>query len=125
MILIVLAAFAFGFFISLRSGKDSATPADYQFDVTPIRATLPSSDEKHPDPIRWLKDNSHNKHALPEGVMPSFRNLGDMLKGRPKAALISLVRNSELDGIVQSMKQLEDRWNRKYLVNWICTSNNV
>lgn len=38
---------------------------------------------------------------------------------KPKAALISLVRNSELDGIVQSMTQLEWRWNRKYNYPWI------
>jgi len=30
--------------------------------------------------------------------------------------LISLVRNSELEGMMQSMRQLEFRWNRKYQV---------
>jgi hypothetical protein len=38
---------------------------------------------------------------------------------RPRAALISLVRNSELPGIMQSMRQLEYHWNRKYRYPWI------
>lgn len=38
---------------------------------------------------------------------------------RPRAALISLVRNSELEGIVQSMQQLEYHWNRNYHYPWI------
>ena len=39
--------------------------------------------------------------------------------GRPRAALISLVRNQELDGILQSMRQLEYHWNRRYNYPWI------
>lgn len=42
--------------------------------------------------------------------------------GRPKrikAALISLVRNEELDGILQSMSQLEDKFNSKFNYPWI------
>lgn len=38
---------------------------------------------------------------------------------RPRAAIISLVRNEELDGIVESMDQLEFRWNYKYQYPWI------
>ena len=38
---------------------------------------------------------------------------------RPKAALISLVRNEELDGILQSMRQLEYHWNHNYNYPWI------
>jgi Glycolipid 2-alpha-mannosyltransferase len=38
---------------------------------------------------------------------------------RPKAALISLVRNEELDGILQSMQQLEYHWNHLYNYPWI------
>jgi alpha 1,2-mannosyltransferase len=110
-------AFALGFFISLRTISDDTDLADYTFDIRPIRANLPPSNKKYPDPIRWLKQNSHDKHALPKGAMSNLRNFGDMLKGRPRAALISLVRNSELEGIIQSMKQLEDRWNRKYQVS--------
>ena len=114
--MIVLAAFALGFYISIKSVQNPALLAEYDLDIKPIRATLPLSHGNDPDPICWLRENSRDKHALSEGVMPKFRNLGDTLKGRPKAALISLVRNSELDGIVKSMKQLEERWNGKYQV---------
>ena len=56
------------------------------------------------DPIKWLKENSY-----PNG-----------LKGRrPRAALISLVRNEELDGILQSMRQLEFHWNSRYNYPWV------
>jgi alpha 1,2-mannosyltransferase len=115
--LLILVAFALGFLISLRTALDDTYLADYTFDIRPIRASLPKSSKKYPDPIRWLKENSHDKHVLAEGVMPKFHNLGDTIKGRPKAALISLVRNSELERIIQSMKQLEERWNRKYQVS--------
>lgn len=38
---------------------------------------------------------------------------------RPRAAIISLVRNEELDGILQSMRQLELHWNRRFGYPWI------
>ncbi|KIW31654.1 uncharacterized protein PV07_03266 [Cladophialophora immunda] len=53
---------------------------------------------------RWLKDNSYPN---------------DLRTKSPKAALISLVRNEELDGILQSMRQLEFHWNRRYQYPWI------
>lgn len=40
-------------------------------------------------------------------------------KRRTKAALISLVRNSELDGIVEAMTQVEDTFNHKFGYPWI------
>ncbi len=59
--------------------------------------------KKH-DPIRWLRDNSY---------------ANDLKESRPKAALISLVRNEELDGILQSMRQLEFHWNGRYNYPWV------
>lgn len=38
---------------------------------------------------------------------------------RPKAAIISLVRNEELEGILQSMRQLEYHWNKRYRYPWM------
>lgn len=43
----------------------------------------------------------------------------DRASSRPRAALISLVRNSELEGIVQSISQLEHHWNHKYRYPWV------
>lgn len=76
---------------------------------------------KHsPDPRKWLEHNSNNKYALPSkssvvNAVSSYRHGST----KPRAALISLVRNSELEGIVQSMTQLEFHWNRKYRYPWV------
>jgi len=40
-----------------------------------------------------------------------------------RAALISLVRNEDLQGIVSSMRQLEAVWNSKYNYPWIFFNN--
>ena len=57
-------------------------------------------------PQQWLTKYSGDVHA-------AFKS------NRPRAAIISLVRNEELDGIVESMDQLEFRWNHKYQYPWI------
>jgi hypothetical protein len=86
----------------------------------PTRASLPENGDEGPDPIRWLEENSNNKYAVSNGLhLPSLR-----WDTRPKAALISLVRNSELEGMMQSMRQLEFRWNRKYQVSRHCYLEN-
>ena len=82
---------------------------------------------------RWLQHNGEDRHAFEwqEAQKPLWRQLLSMSNffralgvlhhhsPRPKAALISLVRNEELDGIVQSMTQLEMRWNWKYRYPWV------
>lgn len=62
------------------------------------------SRSKHRDPLQWLAENSYPN---------------DLRAPQPKAALISLVRNEELDGILQSMRQLEFHWNRRYRYPWV------
>ena len=68
-----------------------------------------SQKRKH-DPEKWLRDHSDMNHH--ETGQELFNN-------RPKAAIISLVRNEELDGILQSMRQLEWHWNRRYNYPWM------
>ena len=70
--------------------------------------------------MRWLQHNSGNKFAEKSalGLLNSIPSLGHH-SAKPRAALISLVRNSELPGLVQSMRQLEYRWNQKYNYPWI------
>jgi alpha 1,2-mannosyltransferase len=80
-----------------------------------IRAPSLPSNKNQPDPIQWLAKNSNNKYAVASRVMPHIPGFGE--DGRPRAALISLVRNSELEGMMQSMRQLEYRWNSKYKVS--------
>ena len=102
--------------IFLRPEPHNPSPPDihsltaYQ----PIRATLPPTDKSLPDPIQWLKRNSNNRYAVSKSLLPHVPRLGG--SNRPRAAIISLVRNSELEGMMQSMRQLEFRWNRKYQV---------
>ncbi|MCJ1368312.1 hypothetical protein MMC16_007454 [Acarospora aff. strigata] len=83
----------------------------------PDTASLPKD---APDPAKWLKQNSNNRYAVPtkSNVLSSLRQLGQV-SSKPRAALISLVRNSELDGLIQSMRQLEYHWNRKYQYPWV------
>lgn len=71
--------------------------------------------EDMPDPQKWLAANSHNRYTV--GKSQHWSNI--QARSRPRAALISLVRNSKLEGILQSMRQLEERWNHKYQYSWI------
>ncbi len=65
-----------------------------------------------PDPVKWLKENSGDRHAVTEWS-------SSLATTKPRAALISLVRNQELDGMIQSMTQLEYHWNHKYQYPWV------
>ena len=90
----------------------------------PYQVLRPVSQEapnKHtPDPMQWLETHSHDRHAEFTGTNPLLSTplLGHK-STKPRAALISLVRNSELAGLMQSMRQLELRWNQKYNYPWI------
>lgn len=64
---------------------------------------------KH-DPERWLAEHSSLDH---------YESPSTWFSNRPKAAIISLVRNEELQGILQSMRQLEHRWNKRYNYPWM------
>ncbi|ATZ51120.1 Bcktr6 [Botrytis cinerea B05.10] len=74
---------------------------------------------KNPDPIKWLQENSNNRYAITNTPKTWASKISEWKSPRPKAALISLVRNSELEGMLQSMRQLEARWNHKYMYPWI------
>jgi len=78
-----------------------------------IRPVLDPLQNSNTGPIQWLKENSDNKHALAlsTGLLPHLQ------VGRPRAALISLVRNTELEGMIQSIQQLERKWNENYQVS--------
>ena len=91
--------------------------------TAPYRAFLPGlslDDSDAPDPHKWLEQNSDDKFSLPEtsGILSSVLNW-KTTSSQPRAALISLVRNSELEGMMQSMRSLELHWNRKYRYPWI------
>lgn len=57
----------------------------------------------------------------PEGVLwraDKGYGLGAEGTGRINATLLSLVRNEEVDGMVQAMRDLERTWNHKFNYPW-------
>lgn len=64
------------------------------------------------DPERWLRENS-------EDAVSGNGRWWKRRQPKVRAAIISLVRNEELEGIMQSMRQLEHHWNRKYQYPWV------
>lgn len=74
-------------------------------DLSPIQ-----SGKKKKDPEKWLHEHSNMNH---------FETGKEWFNNRPRAALISLVRNEELEGILQSMRQLEWHWNKRYRYPWM------
>lgn len=67
------------------------------------------TDNARDTPDAWLRRHSITNYDGP--AIP--------VKHRPKAAFISLVRNEELDGILQSIRQLEFYFNRRHAYPWI------
>ena len=63
-------------------------------------------------PEKWLNENS-------EDALSRNRRWWKRSPRKPRAAIISLVRNEELEGIMQSMRQLEHHWNKKYRYPWV------
>ncbi len=70
--------------------------------------------------IQWLRDNTHvDLSEL------SSTEIHTLQATRPKAALIALVRNAELEGMVESVKQVEARFNSRmtHRYDWIFFNN--
>jgi hypothetical protein len=120
LVLVFAAAaliFAIPFIPSHTNSFETIQPLDaYQ----PIRAVFPESNQKLPDPVQWLRENSNNRYIISENAFSPLLTIGKSL--RPRAAIISLVRNSELEGMMQSIRQLEARWNGKYQVIQGCSN---
>ncbi|KAK7993253.1 hypothetical protein PG989_006634 [Apiospora arundinis] len=75
---------------------------------------------KHLDPLKWLKDNSYiNPASLPSRRLLAFQS------SRPKAAMVSLVSNSDIVAMVHTITQLEARFNSKKLhrYDWVFFNN--
>ena len=99
----LLAMVAIFFGCVPRNQNDSHTVDTYE----PLMPMLRPSDERATNPTRWLRENSNNKHAVLGSTFHRLQNT--MPRRRPRAAITSLVRNTELEGITQSMRQLEYR----------------
>jgi alpha 1,2-mannosyltransferase len=103
------------FLLSLRAlvpqeGAD-VIPVEWLTDpqIAEVLRPAPTKQLKRPreDPEEWIKRQS------------ALANDFKARQPKQKAALISLVRNEELDGILQSMRQLEYHWNHVYEYPWI------
>lgn len=95
--------------------SSSRTQQLHHDSLSKIRVLSPAKDPTSKghnkyDPEKWLRDHSDMTH---------FETGNEWFNDRPKAAIISLVRNDELEGILQSMRQLERHWNRRYQYPWL------
>ena len=114
MLIITIFVLTFHLYRSLVPHDPLSTlPSEWRNDKTlspilqPVTPESKSKRKKH-DPAQWLKDHSSFDSQFPNSYTT-----------RPRAALISLVRNEELDGILQSIRHLEYHWNRRYRYPWI------
>ncbi|KAF7536817.1 hypothetical protein G7054_g4213 [Neopestalotiopsis clavispora] len=101
--------------VGLESDKALATPYRYLPPVPVVDAVPGDNTEK--SPVLWLQEHNYNQ---PLWTMPAER-LQALVAGRPKAALIALVRNSERDGMVHSILQVEARFNSRKMhkYDWV------
>lgn len=86
--------------------------APQEINIWDIVQPTPEYDRKdnaRDTPDAWLRRHSITNYDGPASPV----------KERPKAAFISLVRNEELDGILQSIRQLEYYFNRRHAYPWI------
>lgn len=72
-----------------------------------------------------IKDNAHEEAAALKQIEESTDNLrkdaGDSLVPgrRVKATFVTLARNREMDELVKAIRQVEDRFNRKFHYDWV------
>lgn len=117
LILVVMVALALLLIFSPSPSMWTQTAIYRSVPIAPLRPVLMSSaaEQGKPDPVKWLQENGADKYSV--GSENWLSRLG--FSNKPKAALISLVRNEEIDGMLQSMTQLEYHWNHKYNYPWI------
>ncbi|KAI0395482.1 glycolipid 2-alpha-mannosyltransferase-domain-containing protein [Xylariaceae sp. FL0594] len=76
--------------------------------LPPVAQLSATGDSSRPDPLEWLRRNTiSNTEEVHEQHQQS------LVASRPKAAFISLVRNSEAEEMAYSIKQLEARFNNR------------
>lgn len=96
------------------STRDLALYPSESSSIAALRVLRPrdSAGSRPTDPEQWLNENS-------EDALWRNKRWWERSPTKPKAAIISLVRNEELEGIMQSMRHLEHHWNKKYQYPWI------
>lgn len=79
---------------------------------------LPDESVDHSPKYNPWKDLNETQ-LEPDSKAPLLRSPMEPSTDKVKAALISLTRNSELKGILHSMAQIEENFNKKYNYPWI------
>ena len=115
-----------GVWVALKNMNQVATvdgePIDEYYPPMPelSMAVGDGSQPKAPGPVQWLRDNTYTD-------MDDLTNedIHLTLSTRPKAAFIALVRNSELQGMVESITQVEARFNgrKTHQYDWVFFNN--
>lgn len=82
----------------------------------PLTSTLPSyKTEPKTVPLTYYDYPEYGESGVYDGAPAA----GAPLRGRQNATLVMLTSNSNVEGAVQSVHQVEDRFNRKYKYPWI------
>ncbi|KAG8217538.1 glycolipid 2-alpha-mannosyltransferase-domain-containing protein [Butyriboletus roseoflavus] len=128
----VPTSFKFGLCFLLSTGRGTNTLSHYsaQWDVQDQELstihidldsspphTLSHSQAATPSPSSTLQDS---KPIPPEHLFhePKVTD-NNSLPRRANATLMILARNSDIDGVIQSMEQVESRFNRKFKYPWV------
>lgn len=125
LVVVAMIVLASIWFVS-KGGKQLSASELSRYDIysppTPdshLTGTTGHESANH-DPVQWLRQNTYtNLDQL------SSKDIVTLQETRPKAALISLVRNSELDAIVESISQVENRFNNRdtHHYDWVFFNN--
>ena len=86
----------------------------YTIDSQKAKEKYDSSRRRHYFPHLKLSRNSYDENALNYTRQDDFNHVYP----RENATILMLVRNSELEGALDSMRSLEDRFNNKYHYDW-------
>lgn len=99
---------------SSSSGSTAAAALAYSQELKDMYTHNPGKPKSPEDLMKWATKGADGNY-YPPTFIPQMANQAP----RAKAGFIVLVRNSELNGIRDSMRDVEDRFNRKYGYPWI------
>lgn len=109
---------AYHLFSDSHIASDNGRPVEFPGLMPGLPDAYDQTKELAPD--QWIQQNSF----LDPSLIPAQR-LQYMQATRPKAALVVLVRNSELDDLIHTIKQVEARFNSQELhhYDWVFFNN--
>jgi alpha 1,2-mannosyltransferase len=109
LVLILFFAVASLYYISRSYARIPYPPTADSF--------IPGGREPTKEPAEYPQHDSADENVAVE--IPEVTGGKPRQVGKTRAAFVTLVRNNELWEIVKSIRQIEDRFNRKYHYPWI------